>query len=220
MAGGQQPPHGETTWIVRPDLGFFAVAAPVGQWPTGAAFALAAAAQALSQSGPSSHATLEPRHCAKLRAAILGADTEWAARVRSDDRLRGVGAAFAGILLDTDRVAVGHAGDCRVYQIRQERFIRRTIDHGVSDARDRRVIVRGIGLGSKPEVVSWDTLPGDLFLLTAGVHDLVSDDELLVALAKSTSRHAIEAILDLAMSRGATDYQTILLVPPASEAVG
>jgi serine/threonine protein phosphatase PrpC len=132
--------------------------------------------------------------------------------VAADGSLRGVGATFAGMFLTQDRVAIAHLGDCRVHQIRQDQFLRRTADHRIADPRHRRIITRGFGMNSNPEVVSWDMNLRDVFLLTGGVHDLLTDDELLLAVLQLDPRNAARAILDLAVSRGAAGCQTVLIV--------
>lgn len=220
VSGGARPPNGEMTWVARRDLGFFAVTAPLGASPAAAAFALVSTSEALAEVELPPSSTLEPKHRARLRAAISRADAMWTERVKTEQHNRGIGAAFAGVLFDADQVAVGHAGDCRVYQARQGHFIRQTVDHVLFDARERRVVVRGIGLGSNPEVVSWPTEPGDMFLLTAGVHEHLTEAELLAALGEWPRQRAPETILDLAMSRGATDHQSVLLVASGDESAG
>jgi serine/threonine protein phosphatase PrpC len=212
LVGGSKPPGDAATWIARPDLGFYAVATPIGASSVGALFALDATSKAIEQQ-ERVPARLEPAHCARLRSAISSTEAAWARRVQADVALRGTGATLVSILFDVDRVAVGHLGDCRVYQTREGRFIRQTLDHRLA-AQHRRVIVRGIGLGSNPELVSWDVEPGDCFLLSGGVHDLVADEELLALLLASPPRLAAEQMLSLATARGATDCQTVLIVGP------
>jgi len=212
LVGGAKPPGDVATWIARPNLGFYAVATPIGASFVGALFALDATSKALEQPEPLP-ARLEPAHCARLRSAVLNTEAAWAKRVHADRALRGTGATMASILFDVERVAVGHLGDCRVYQARKGRFIRQTVDHRLADLQHRRVIVRGIGLGSNPEVVSWDAEPGDCFLLSGGVHDLVTDEELLALLLALSPPLAAQQMLSLATARGAIDCQTVLIVP-------
>jgi len=71
-------------------------------------------------------------------------------------------------------------------------------------------------LDSNPEVVSWDVMNDDTFILTAGVHDVVSDDELLEVLATSPDFvAAVARLLEIASLRGARDDLTVLLARPA-----
>lgn len=212
LAGGTNPPGGEQNWIARHDLGFFAVAGPIGRSSRAAAFALKETAERLANVDVT-RSSLEPASCGRLRSAILGADALWAERVRANEQDRGLAAGFAGIVLSAGLAAVAHLGDCRAYQLRQRRFIRQTTDHRLEDSRHRRVITRAFGMGSNPEVVPWELKPGDVFLLTAGVHEIVTDEELLAAVLATAPEHAIRSILDVASSRGGTDNQTVLVIP-------
>lgn len=212
-AGDGERPREERTWIERDRAGFYAVVAPVGPSREAGVFALDAIADALVTT-PTSKATLEPPQCARLRAAILQANAQWMERATSNPSRHGLGATLAAILFHGDALAVGHLGDCRVYQMRGERFVRRTEDHTLAHAGHRHVVDRVFGASSNPEVVAWDVEDDDTFLLTGGVHEHVNDDELLDALRKHDPKRATEAILSLALARGGTDHLTALVVQP------
>lgn len=215
MGGGTVPPDDPQTWIARSKLGFFAVAGPIGRSIDGATYALAAISKALPSSMPA-RPGVEPAECAQLRSAILSSQGEWQDRIIADTRLRGIAAAFAGVFLNQNRAAIAHLGDCRVYQVRQGRFLKQTVDHRVADPRHRRIITRGFGMSSNPEVILWEVDPEDAFLLTSGVHDLLTDGELLAPVLGLSPRDAARAILDAAVSRGAVDHQTVLIVRPGT----
>jgi serine/threonine protein phosphatase PrpC len=212
LAGGTKPPGGGQNWIARQDLGFFAVAGPMGRSSKAAEFALNKTAACLANTDLSA-SSLEPASCSRFRSAVLAADTLWAEQVRASDHDRGLAAGFAGILLSAGFAAVAHLGDCRVYQLRQRGFIRQTTDHRLDDSRHRRIITRAFGMGSNPEVEPWEHNPADVFVLTAGVHELVTDEELLAAILDTAPEHAVRNMLGVASSRGATDHQTVLVVP-------
>lgn len=216
MGGGTVPPDDAQTWIARSELGFFAVTGPIGRSLGGAAYALAAISTALPSSMPTLPG-LEPAECSQLRAAILSSQGEWQDRISADPSLRGIGAAFAGVLLKQNRAAIAHLGDCRVYQVRQDRFHRQTVEHRLADPRHRRIITRGFGMNSNPEVVLWEVNQEDAFLLTSGVHDVLTDGELLAPVLELSPPDAARAILNAAVSRGAVDHQTVLIVRPGTK---
>ncbi len=119
-------------------------------------------------------------------------------------------------MLAGGHAAVAHLGDCRVHQIRNGKFHRKTIDHVLVSSTGRRVLARGIGLGSNPHVVSWDIEIGDVFLLSGGVHDVVTDNELLEVLGTSVDlAEAACRLLDLASLRATRDDLTVLIAMPA-----
>ena len=53
------------------------------------------------------------------------------------------------LIVREGRAAVAHLGDCRIHQIRNGRFLRVTHDHVLHQ--ERRIVLRGIGMGSNPE---------------------------------------------------------------------
>jgi len=215
LGGGTRPPHEPPTWLVRPDPQLYAIASPLGGSTLAARLALEATSASLAAS-PSVRSTLERFECAQLRAAILSTEAPWRESVLADPSLRGQGATFAAVFLAGGHASVAHLGDCRVHQVRNGKLHRKTVDHTFLSDRGRRGLVRGIGLDSNPEVVSWDVMNDDTFILTAGVHDVVSDDELLEVLATSPDFvAAVARLLEIASLRGARDDLTVLLARPA-----
>jgi serine/threonine protein phosphatase PrpC len=125
-----------------------------------------------------------------------------------------------------------HIGDSRIYLLRDSRIYQMSQDDSlvaqmvrdglitVEQARsheDRNVLVRA--LGTKPEVqlASAPTLfecrPGDRFLLcTDGLHDLVSEDEMLQVTLSSGGVAAAGHLIEMANSRGGADNISVVIV--------
>jgi serine/threonine protein phosphatase PrpC len=83
------------------------------------------------------------------------------------------------------------------------------------------VISRGIGLKSNPEVVSWDMHDEDTFLLTGGVHEVLSKAEFIEHLSENSELNlAATQIIELALARDANGYLTVLVVRPAQRDAG
>ncbi|MGV8135181.1 MAG: PP2C family protein-serine/threonine phosphatase [Mangrovibacterium sp.] len=117
---------------------------------------------------------------------------------RSHAELSGMGTTVVALLIDENSATVAHAGDSRIYQIRNKRKVFRTFDHSMVFELVRRgtiteeqarlsaesnVILRAVG--TKPEVdieVSKELpyLKGDWFLLCSdGISGAIPEKELL-----------------------------------------
>ena len=122
-----------------------------------------------------------------------------------------------------------HAGDSRIYRLREDRIERMTRDHsfvndlvsaGVLSEEDAEthpyshVISRSIGAADsiEPEIRICDHQPGDRFLLcTDGLTNHLSDAEIQNALASSYEpAQAVRILRDLALQRGGTDNITLV----------
>jgi serine/threonine protein phosphatase PrpC len=82
---------------------------------------------------------------------------------------------------------------------------------------DRNVLIRA--LGTKPEVqlasapTPFECRSGDRFLLCSdGLHDLVSEREMVQAASSSRSDAAAESLIEMANSRGGADNVSIVIV--------
>jgi serine/threonine protein phosphatase PrpC len=222
FAGGA-PPDDPRLWVCRPRDGFFAIANPLGVGVDAAIFALERLSKLqLEQTAPAGNVQ-HPR-VARLRRSIIMADTAWRENCGADAALDGTGATLAVLSLAGAQTVVAHLGDCRVLQLRGWEVIRETADH-VQEATARpsgvavRAIVRAFGIGANPEVNVWGVEPGDVFALSAGVHDFVSTAEIVSMLRDQPSFAAAAAqLISLARERGAVDYCGIVLVrAPAAE---
>jgi serine/threonine protein phosphatase PrpC len=194
LAGGSRgPPEtdvGHVRLLQRPALGLFAVAHGLGASAVAAELTVeilegsVRASRALAREGPTADSS-----SALLDAAIQNAQAAWAARVNMDPSLDGVGSTLVAVLRDTGEIAVAHLGDCAALVLRQGVVVRRTLNHTLrreckeSAGQDLgagefdRVVLRAIGMPQDPEVQTWKVAPDDVVLLTAGVHDLLSDPD-------------------------------------------
>jgi serine/threonine protein phosphatase PrpC len=220
--GDGAPPDEPRLWVCRPRDGFFAIACPVGIGVDAATFAL----ERMSAPQPENAAptgNVEHPRVAALRRSILEADAAWQENCRADGALNGTGATLAALALADARAIVAHLGDCRVHQLRGWRVIRATADH-VQEATTRpsgvavHAIVRAFGMGANPEVNVWGVETGDVFALSAGVHDFVSTPEMVSMLCRQANfAAAATELIGLARERGALDYCGIVLVRVPAE---
>lgn len=176
-----------------------------------------------------------------LMMAIKKANQEIYHRGRQQTELRGMGTTAAALIINEEKVTIVHAGDSRVYQLRDGKKVFRTNDHSkvfelvkrsiLSEEQARlseesNIIQRALGIASDIEVEINDNIPflkGDLFMLcTDGVCGALPEHDLLQLLKKEKdikqlSEKVIREI-DLLGNRhgGGHDNLTLALIKPLS----
>ena len=164
-------------------------------------------------------------------------------RIRAYARSNGyrmMGATVALLLVDPyspDRALLCHAGDSRVYRLRDGKLRLLTRDHTVgnelgralsenaaaraADLQSRRnplthILTRAIGteLRARPDLSEIDVKRGDRFLLCSdGVHDMLEDEEIAALLKDAADPPASVARLSSAVrNAGAADNFTMISV--------
>ncbi len=145
--------------------------------------------------------TLNPAQA--LLSAIKRANHEIFSLSRQQPDLRGMGTTVTAILINDDKATVAHAGDSRVYLLRDGVKVFRTNDHskvfelvkrGILTEEQARlseesnVIQRALGIAPDIEVEINDNIPflkNDIFMLcTDGVCGAISEEALLQLLKK------------------------------------
>ena len=144
-----------------------------------------------------------------------------------DPERAGMGTTIVVILLEEDRVAIGHVGDSRAYVLRGSRLQQLTEDHTWLNALGaaggtalpnhpmRHVLTSGIGMGTEltPTVSEQRLARGERWLMcTDGVHGYVDDDALCRAMIASTSDRAADAVVRNALKAGTTDNATAVVL--------
>jgi serine/threonine protein phosphatase PrpC len=102
------------------------VASPLGTSPRAAHFALDNLATHF-EAAPVLTTSIEDPDCARLRSAVLASDLQWQDEMERIPPLRGLGATLAFLFVTDRGVAVAHLGDCRAYQLRNSKIVRRTV---------------------------------------------------------------------------------------------
>ncbi|GBU20099.1 MULTISPECIES: PP2C family serine/threonine-protein phosphatase [Methylobacterium] len=214
----------EDRCLAAPDLGVFAVADGMGGHADGA-LASATVVEALASIGAAvSAADL----MARLEDRILRANaTLWAS-----GQARGgiVGSTVAVLLIYGRDFACVWSGDSRIYRIRGGAIEQLTRDHtegrdlferGLLSASEmaawprRHVITRAVGVRERPEVdLEQGTLePGDVFVICSdGLTGPLSDRDILLSAGTSAPQWACDALLALALDRGAPDNVSAVIV--------
>jgi PPM family protein phosphatase len=147
--------------------------------------------------------------------------------------LEGMGTTCCAVILEHGRMHYGHAGDSRIYLIRDGLAERLTEDHnvaarmvreGILDAREaqsdeaRNVLTAALGIDSESLAGEFSfeprqLLPGDIILLcTDGLHSLVNDEEMAQIASSQSMRDACRELVELAKFRGGPDNITVQLL--------
>ncbi len=151
---------------------------------------------------------------------------------RSDAGLAGMGTTCTAVLLRGGRAWCAHVGDSRCYLIRDGQLYLMTEDHSAvmelvrqrsisrDDVRhhpDRNVVSRAIGSHRRVEISTWPqpfvVRPGDRLLLSSdGLHDLVSEEQILELAVAYTPQQACRRLVELARDHGAPDNVSVILL--------
>ena len=144
----------------------------------------------------------------------------------------GMGTTVASLLLGENNIAIAHAGDSRIYLIRENSIKQLTEDHswvvvqlkrGIITAEEARksemknIITRALGAEKllSPSINELIPFDNDLFLICSdGLTDLISDEEILEIIIKSRHdlNHAVQKLIDKANEKGGKDNITVILV--------
>jgi protein phosphatase len=215
----------EDDFILRPDIGLWAVADGMGGHAEGA-FASRAVTRALSEvEQPASAAALLQSCDAKISLAN--------AEIRSFAERNGgaiVGTTVAVLLAFPEHFACVWCGDSRIYLVRrgvleqisrdhtefQELIDRGALEPGEAENwPNRNVLTRAIGVFEKPETEMKDGAlqSGDVFVLCSdGLTAHVEDEEILKIAGRRPPESACHELIDLALSRGGKDNVTVIVM--------
>jgi serine/threonine protein phosphatase Stp1 len=141
-----------------------------------------------------------------------------------------IGSTVVTLLLQDERFAVLWTGDSRIYLCRGGRLVQLTIDHTYvqdlvaagslrpEDAKSHpsaHVLSRAVGVTEqlKLDAITDSVMSQDVFLLCSdGLSGLVTDAEIEERLAQFAPASAARRLVELTMSRGATDNVTVVVV--------
>ena len=228
---GRVRDHNEDGFLVRPPL--FAVADGMGGHAAGEV-ASRLALQSLGSKGPE----IWSGGREALLRALDEANRVVFRQAKSKAGERGMGTTCALILLDGDRVHVGHVGDSRVYRLRAGALEQLTRDHTVvgdmveqglltpqqalADG-NRGFLTRALGAAARvdAEVQTVDMQAGDRFLVCSdGLTGMLSDRAIeQILLQTADPQVAADRLIAAANEAGGEDNVTALIVhPPVSDA--
>jgi serine/threonine protein phosphatase PrpC len=229
---GRKRAANEDFYALEEKLGLFVVADGLGGHVAGrraSELGVGAFVETVS-SDPTGHAPQV------LRTGFAHAGEAILEAARVDVALRGMGTTLAALWLRGDEAWLAHAGDSRLYLLRERRLHALTLDHSVVGERvargelspeqarihpGRHVITRAVGVvtGVEPDVSALRVRPDDLFVLCSdGISSQLEDHELQACIEKRQGGLASAAtdLIALANARGGDDNATIILVHLAS----
>lgn len=175
----------------------------------------------------------DPHDAADLLAdSLLTANRMLRATVGDRPELAGLGTTFSGFFTVGDELALAHIGDSRLYLLRDGKmrqvtkdhtFVQRLVDSGRITEEEakthprRSVLMRVLGdVDSSPEIDTQviATRPGDLWLLCSdGLCGYVEEDDIeKILLRRGSLQGAVDSLIDKALSFGAPDNVTVVLV--------
>lgn len=171
-----------------------------------------------------------PRRASELARAIQMANAAIFAQAKLDSKLEGMGTTVvaARFSVNKQRLYVAHAGDSRMYRVRDGLFEQITQDHTMStlgvEGPQGAYLSRAVGIWP---VVPVDVgfvkpIPGDLYLLCSdGLTKMVGAQEIQEILEKEKDLgRAVERLIDAANANGGKDNVTVIVVrvdaPPSS----
>jgi PPM family protein phosphatase len=164
-----------------------------------------------------------------IRQAMTSANLTVFDRAGADPTLRGMGTTLTMTTLSGSEAVTAHVGDSRAYLVRDREIRQLTVDHSrvmemlrmrlITPEQARSHPARSMltrSLGAEPlvqvDVVRVPTREDDVLVLcTDGLWDVVSREEIAAAVS-ATPREACDALIDLAVTRGAPDNVSALVI--------
>lgn len=218
-------PINEDRFLLEPESGLWLVADGMGGHDAGAAASESIVAHlatlGIASSAPDLRARFEDR--------LARAHNE----IRSLSVQRGgvtIGSTVAALLAYDGQYACLWSGDSRIYLLRggvlsqlsrDHTEVQELLDQGLISSEEaahwprRNVITHAVGVSEEItiEITQGEVLPGDVFLLaTDGLNAHVDDEEIGTSLNGRTPLAACEHLLEMVLSRGATDNVTVVVV--------
>ena len=166
---------------------------------------------------------LSPR---KTAARALESINYWLYREgQKNENLKGMCAAFTGVVIKGRRLHSFHAGDTRLYRLRAGQLELLTQDHKPEGADGSTFITRAVGAEEaiRIDYGAHDIFPHDrLMLCSDGVHGFVSQAQILTLLdGRASPDETAKKLVSAALGHGGDDNATAMVIdiidlPPAT----
>ena len=152
-------------------------------------------------------------------ATVLKAVNAWlyAQGQRLDFEGRGMVSTFSGIILKSGTAHIFHAGDSRIWRLRDNALEQLTTDHRLKLGRGLEHLSRAFGTNQNLEIDYRQEVleAGDIyFLSTDGIHDALAPSEItrLIKTGSDDLDAASRTIVDAAFEKGSTDNLTCQII--------
>jgi PPM family protein phosphatase len=221
--------NNEDAYLVMPEAGLFAISDGMGGAAAGeiASRYFIETAQAVFRSRAPSFSETNHELARKVFRRSNERIFEHTEQYPDDE---GMGCTGDLLVFDGDRYVVGHAGDSRIYLLRDgilrqltkdHSFVQRLVDNGTLTPEEakhhprKNIILQALGIDPS---VSFDIMEGaglnhDIFLLcTDGLTDMVADSAIQDILVSSVSiQHKVKELIAAAIAAGGRDNVTVIL---------
>jgi len=166
-----------------------------------------------------------------MTAAVLAANAVVFDKSMQDEEFAGMGTTLTAAVSTDDGEVVANIGDSRLYHVTKNKITQITRDHSViedmiergeitrKEARShpsRNLITRALGTSyyEPPDIFYLNLNCGDFMLLCSdGLSNVVKDSEIKSELKRGSSvRESCEALVDMALARGAPDNVTAVIL--------
>ena len=180
-----------------------------------------------------------PPESVAVRTAIEKANLAIYKTAQANSKYQGMGTTIVLLLFHDDSVTIAHAGDSRLYRLRQGRFELLTHDHSLLQeqvemglisseeakvSHNRNLVTRALGV--EPEInvdtSEHDVLPGDIYLLCSdGLNDMVDDADIELAVSELQANLPLAAnqLVQMANDNGGHDNVSVLIAKVESEVI-
>ncbi len=226
---GLRRSNNEDAFVLKPELGFAAVADGMGGPAAGEVASrifIETAVDVFSASPPQPE-----QQASELIQKVFRFSNEKILFAAADNpQRRGMGCTAEVLAFHDQGYVAGHVGDSRTYIFRGKNLKQITQDHSIvqeqldqglitpAEARRhslRHVILRAVGIKETlaVDLIRGKTLPGDIFLLCSdGLTDMVEDALIRKALIPhSDLNQKVDRLIELAKSAGGRDNITVVL---------
>jgi protein phosphatase len=234
---GRKRDHNEDSFLVRDDVGLFAVADGMGGHQAGerasrmALDTLADVLRAPEKDQPAEREDVLNR----LREATQAAGAAIFDAAQADPSLAGMGTTVTALWFHGGRAYLAHVGDSRAYLFRDGRAQQLSDDHSwvseqvragmmtedeARESKFRHIITRSVGF-ERDVLVDGAAIPvqaGDCYLICSdGLSNYVEGDELARIMTARFYREVPRLLVELANDRGGDDNITVVLVHVAND---
>jgi serine/threonine protein phosphatase PrpC/CRP-like cAMP-binding protein len=237
---GRVRPHNEDAFRDERDHGVFIVCDGMGGHAAGEvassmacdAFMHALAPTPLRDTAPDPTEPESHQAILRTRHAVEAASKQVFDEAARNVERRGMGTTLVALVLLGGKGLVTHVGDSRLYLVRDGQVHRLTTDHnfrtevvraGIMSSEEAarsphaHIITRAVGVAAtvSADVLAFDVLPGDTFVLcTDGLHEYLdeSGSDLLGFTTDRSLEQAAQGLGELALARGGHDNITALVV--------
>jgi len=225
--------HNEDSFVTNLEQGLFAVADGMGgaqAGETASRIAIETLVAEINQDGLDASAAMLER-----AVALANENVRWEAE--QNPEYEGMGTTVVAVLARPGKLFLVNVGDSRCYLwTGGELFCVTTDDSWVNDVGRglglseeqlrahpyRNVLTKAVGAEENLKVAAQqiDFLPGDMLLLCSdGLHSVTGEEPILEVLARSGSLQSrCEALIEAALSKGAPDNITAVLVQASADA--